>query len=150
MDDIKHAAEFLKVKGCTKVGVIGFCMGGALAIASSAKAPELIDAGICFYGIPPAQLADPATIKIPVQSHFGDKEHSPGFSDIEAAVALREKMKSAGLAVVETRHHDEVYKEQDGREGAVQEFHRYVNGDHGKLTLFHPTSLLITPLSLQH
>ena len=44
-------------------------MGGALAIASSVLVPE-IDAAVAFYGVPPAELADAANIKVPVQAHF--------------------------------------------------------------------------------
>jgi carboxymethylenebutenolidase len=54
-----------------QVGVTGFCMGGALSLAAAAKVPE-IAASAPFYGIPSPELADPATIKIPVQCHFGD------------------------------------------------------------------------------
>lgn len=32
--DIEGAAKYLKELGCIKIGVTGFCMGGALAIAS--------------------------------------------------------------------------------------------------------------------
>jgi carboxymethylenebutenolidase len=129
VDDIRHAAEFLKEKGCTTIGVIGFCMGGALSIAASAHISD-ISAGVCFYGIPPAALADPATIKIPVQYHFGDKDMSPGFSDIKACDGLRDKLKNAGKVIAETHHLDEEYKEVMDRAVGVQEFHRYANGDH--------------------
>jgi dienelactone hydrolase len=42
----------------SKVGVMGFCMGGALTIAAAAHIPEL-SAAVCFYGVPPAAIADP-------------------------------------------------------------------------------------------
>ena len=42
----------------------------------------------------------------------------------------RQKLKSAGKVIVEKRHHDEEYTEVIDRAPAVQEFHRYVNGDH--------------------
>ena len=37
-----------------KVGVMGFCMGGALTVAAAVHVPE-VAAGVCFYGIPPAR-----------------------------------------------------------------------------------------------
>ena len=40
-----------------KVAVGGFCMGGALTILSAVRVPEM-DAGACFYGIPPLDAAD--------------------------------------------------------------------------------------------
>ena len=56
-----------------KVGVMGFCMGGALTIAAAARVPG-IACGVPFYGVPPAQLADPAKIRIPIQGHFANKD----------------------------------------------------------------------------
>lgn len=64
-----------------KVGVTGYCMGGALSIASAVLIPE-VDAVVAFYGVPSPQLADPAQAKTPVQAHFGEKDNIVGFSDI--------------------------------------------------------------------
>lgn len=91
--DIQACAQYLKKEGCTKVGVTGFCMGGALSLAAAAKVPE-IDASAPFYGIPGADLADISTIKIPLQLHFGDLDDVAGFSDLEAQAKLQEKLKS--------------------------------------------------------
>jgi len=49
--DVIGAAKHLKSLGCKKVGITGFCMGGALAIATLANTDQ-IDAGCPFYGIP--------------------------------------------------------------------------------------------------
>ena len=57
-----------------KVGVMGYCMGGALTIAAAARVPG-IACGVPFYGVPPAQLADPARIRIPIQGHFANQDH---------------------------------------------------------------------------
>ena len=56
-----------------KVAVGGFCMGGALTILSALRIPE-VDAGACFYGIPPKQAGDPVQIKIPMIFHFAHKD----------------------------------------------------------------------------
>lgn len=56
-----------------KVGVTGFCMGGALTIAAAVHLPGLAAAS-CFYGIPPAEFADPARITIPFQGHFAERD----------------------------------------------------------------------------
>ena len=52
--------------GNGKVGVTGFCMGGALALASAVKVNE-ISAVCCFYGVPDKALADPADLTVPLQ-----------------------------------------------------------------------------------
>jgi carboxymethylenebutenolidase len=65
---VKHVAGLSR-----KVGVMGYCMGGALTLAAAARVSN-IACGVPFYGIPPGQLADPARIKIPIQGHFANKD----------------------------------------------------------------------------
>ena len=84
---VKHMAGLSR-----KVGVMGFCLGGALTIAVAARVPG-IACGVPFYGVPPAALADPARIKIPIQGHFAiiDDWCTPQLVD-----EFRTKMTEAG------------------------------------------------------
>jgi carboxymethylenebutenolidase len=70
--DISAALAYLKGINA-RVAVMGFCMGGALTIASAVRL-EGFGAAVCFYGVPPKAFADPADIKIPLQGHFGSKD----------------------------------------------------------------------------
>ena len=70
--DIAGAVKHLAGMG-GKVGVMGFCMGGALTIAAAARVPG-VACGVPFYGVPPGELADPAKIKIPMQGHFANQD----------------------------------------------------------------------------
>jgi carboxymethylenebutenolidase len=70
--DIRGCAQHLKAGG-GKVGVLGFCMGGALTIIAGVHVPE-VDAAVCFYGIPPKEAADPAQMRVPFQGHFANKD----------------------------------------------------------------------------
>jgi len=72
-NDVRGCVQHLKGYAPSKVCVGGFCMGGALTIISAVKLPEM-DAGACFYGIPPKQVADPAAIKIPMIFHFATQD----------------------------------------------------------------------------
>ncbi|XP_047341665.1 protein usf [Impatiens glandulifera] len=92
--DIKASINWLKANGSKKIGVTGFCMGGALSIASSVLLPE-VDAVVAFYGVPSSELADPAQAKAPLQAHFGELDNFVGFSDITAAKGLEEKLKAS-------------------------------------------------------
>jgi carboxymethylenebutenolidase len=86
VQDIRGAMQYLKGI-CSKVGIIGFCMGGVLSILTAALVEEA-DAAVPWYGIPPEGVIDPGTIKIPVQGHFADlDEHfTPAQTDaLEAA-----------------------------------------------------------------
>jgi len=69
---VRGAVQFLKRNGA-KVGLTGFCMGGAVTIIGAARIPEL-SAAVAFYGLPPEQVARPADVKVPLQGHFANKD----------------------------------------------------------------------------
>ncbi|XP_047067838.1 protein usf-like [Lolium rigidum] len=95
--DIQASVKWLKENGSSKVGVTGYCMGGALAIASGVLVPE-VDAVVAFYGTPSSELADPSKAQAPIQAHFGELDSFVGFADVTAAKSLEEKLKSAGVS----------------------------------------------------
>src|SRR5262249_2815233 len=70
--DLRGATQHLKGSS-GKVAVMGFCMGGALTVAALVHILELA-AGVCFYGVPPKEFADPAKIKAPFQGHFANHD----------------------------------------------------------------------------
>ncbi|KAL8474349.1 hypothetical protein ACS0TY_030272 [Phlomoides rotata] len=94
--DIEASVNWLKANGSKKIGVTGYCMGGALAIASSVLVPG-VDAVVGFYGVPSPELADPVNVKAPVQAHFGELDGVVGFSDVKTAKALEDKLKASGV-----------------------------------------------------
>jgi len=90
---VRGAAQYLKQTG-VKVGLTGFCLGGAVTIIGAVRVPE-IAAAVCFYGIPPASVAPPGEIRVPLQAHFADEDDwcTPQLvNDFEAA------LKKAGKA----------------------------------------------------
>lgn len=93
---IVGAAKYLLSKGCSKVGVTGFCMGGALSLAAAALVPE-ISASAPFYGIPGTDLCDVGTIKIPLQCHFGKLDEMVGFSSPKEVEVLKSKLEAGGV-----------------------------------------------------
>jgi len=94
VNDVNASINYLKSNGCKKVAVIGFCMGGALAIASSTL--KNIDAAVTFYGVPALSNMDIKSINIPIQGHFGLADQAKGFSDPETAKNLEKILKDAG------------------------------------------------------
>lgn len=86
--DIRGAVQHLK-KTSPKVGVVGFCMGGALTVLSTVFVKEL-DAASSWYGFPPEGAADVKTISIPLQMHFAEQDQ---FFTPEQARALEGKLK---------------------------------------------------------
>jgi carboxymethylenebutenolidase len=68
---VRGAVQLLKLTG-VKVGLTGFCMGGAVTILGAIRIPELA-AAVCFYGLP-ANVAKAADIRVPLQAHFANED----------------------------------------------------------------------------
>src|SRR4051794_30333699 len=69
---VRGAVQYLARNGA-KVGLTGFCLGGAVTVIGACKIPELV-AGVAFYGIPPEAAAKPADVQIPLQGHFATRD----------------------------------------------------------------------------
>jgi len=89
--DIRGAVQFLKARA-PKVGLTGFCMGGALTLLA-AGSPEL-DAAVVWYGCPPLDYVDASNIKIPLQGHWATQDQ---FFKIETVDGLEAKLNAAGV-----------------------------------------------------
>ena len=66
--DVRGAVMYLKPR-CPKVGVSGYCMGGALTLLAAVNVPEA-DAGVVYYGYPPLEYIDASKIHIPLMAHW--------------------------------------------------------------------------------
>jgi carboxymethylenebutenolidase len=88
------ALKYLKshARSSGKVGVIGFCWGGAAVNQLAVLAPDL-DAGVAYYGMQ-AKAEDVAKIKAPLQLHYAEQDQriNAGIAAYEAA------LKAAGTA----------------------------------------------------
>jgi carboxymethylenebutenolidase len=91
--DVRGALQFLAAGG-KKAAVLGFCMGGALAILAGVHVPE-ISATVCYYGIPPKEAANPAAMRVPFLGHFGSEDYwtTPALVD-----TLEGDLKTSGVA----------------------------------------------------
>ncbi len=76
--DLSAAVDYLETQDSTtsnKVGVVGFCMGGALALYAASKNSK-IGACVVFYGIHPKVKPDLPNLEAPVLGNYGEKDHS--------------------------------------------------------------------------
>jgi len=91
-------AHLRGVEGVSRVGVIGFCMGGALTVIAAAD-PD-VDAYASFYGFPPAGAVALDAITAPGLLFFGEHEETFSVPDAQAfAEVQRASGKQAEVVV---------------------------------------------------
>jgi carboxymethylenebutenolidase len=76
--DLGAAVQYLLTLDSTtskKIGVVGFCMGGALALYTATK-NQNIGACVVFYGIHPKVKPDLPNLNAPVLGLFGETDRS--------------------------------------------------------------------------
>jgi carboxymethylenebutenolidase len=90
--DIRGAVQYLKTRS-QKVGVSGFCMGGALALLTLCASPE-VDAGVVWYGCPPLEYIDASKIKVPLLGHWATQDE---FFPIASIDKLQDQLRAADV-----------------------------------------------------
>src|SRR3954466_12159044 len=91
--DIRGAVQYLKKSGSAKVGVTGFCMGGALTVLSAVNVPEM-DTGVIWDGSPPLEYVDASKIKAPLLGHWATQDQAFVISGVDA---LEKKLRDASV-----------------------------------------------------
>jgi len=94
--------ELLRRTGASSVGVVGFCMGGGLALVLACQRPDAVDAVVPAYGVIPWADAQPdySSLGAVVEGHVAELDAS--FSP-EAANALVAEL--TGLGKTASFHH---------------------------------------------
>ena len=98
--DLSGAVDFLQAHDAVRghgVAVVGFCMGGGLALWLAALRPDSVRAAVPFYGIAPdGAEPDWSALTAAVEGHFAedDDRASP-----EAVTALEKRLTELGKEV---------------------------------------------------
>ncbi len=94
LDEIAGAVAFLRTHPrCTgRIGVTGFCMGGALALSAACKIPDL-GAVVPFYGVPSPTTVDYGKVTAPVQAHFSKTD---AWATPAAAADVKKQLEASG------------------------------------------------------
>jgi carboxymethylenebutenolidase len=94
--DMSGGVSLLQARtGNTRVGVVGFCMGGALALAVAVQRPDAVVACAPYYGIigwPSAQL-DWSKLQAAVVGEYAEFDDYAGPA---ASAAFQEQLRSLG------------------------------------------------------
>src|ERR1022692_96122 len=99
--DVRGAVKYLKASGSAKVGVTGFCMGGALTLLAAVHVPEA-DAAVAWYGYPPLEYLDATRIRAPLMGHWATED---GVFPIAKVDELEKKLRDARIAFEFHRYH---------------------------------------------
>lgn len=97
VEEIAGAVDFLKKhpRGNGKVGVVGFCLGGALSFAAACHV-EGLSAVVPFYGIPPAAKVDYSKVTAPIMTHVAKRDE---WVTVPKAEAIVKQIKDHGGAI---------------------------------------------------
>jgi carboxymethylenebutenolidase len=89
-DAVAHLRAHARSNG--KVGVLGFCMGGALTLAAS-RFVEGLACAVPFYGLPTTPLDEFVKVKTPIQAHFAKVDD---WAKASVAEQIQAKVTSGG------------------------------------------------------
>jgi len=103
--DMSGAIDYLASHSAVKgegIGVVGFCMGGMLALIIAANRPDKVKAVVPFYGFPQgASEPDWSKLTATVRGHMAEHDN---FFTPAAARALEAKLQGMGKDVTMTVH----------------------------------------------
>ncbi|HUC05139.1 MAG TPA: dienelactone hydrolase family protein [Acidimicrobiales bacterium] len=97
--------EVIRHSSTEHVGVIGFCMGGGLALVLATQRPDAVSAVVPCYGIIPWPDAQPdySAMSAAVLGHYAEND---SYFTPEAAHALGEQLRGLGKSVEIVIHPD--------------------------------------------
>jgi carboxymethylenebutenolidase len=96
--DMSGAVDFVARESNGNVGVVGFCMGGALALKIAAVRSDVVKAAAPFYGVIgwPDGQPDYSQMKAAVQGHYAENDD---YANAEAVAKLEQTLRDAGVEV---------------------------------------------------
>jgi carboxymethylenebutenolidase len=90
-DNLKQAVAYLKGKGATRIGVIGWCFGGGWSLQTALLGGGDIKATVIYYGHLETDPAKLAALKSPVIGFFGAADNSIPAASVHAFEAELKK-----------------------------------------------------------
>ena len=94
--DMSGAVDAVRARSSSTVGVVGFCLGGGLALALAALRPDAVAAVAPFYGLPRMAGLDWPSMAAAVQGHYGEQDTGIPLDEVHK---LEATLKTAGKEV---------------------------------------------------
>jgi carboxymethylenebutenolidase len=99
--DLAGAVDFLlghEAVTSSKVGAIGFCMGGGFVLMLAAQQGDRVGAAVPFYGVGPGVPSSYTGLRAAVQGHYAEQD---GMYPVDQARALEQQIRAESGAPVE-------------------------------------------------
>jgi len=94
--DLSGAVDVLQQRsGKTGIGVVGYCMGGGLALVAACQRPDAVKAAAPYYGVIPWPTAQPDWSAL-AATVVGEYAEHDDFASPAAAAALQEQLRGLG------------------------------------------------------
>jgi carboxymethylenebutenolidase len=106
--NLEAAHNFLSEEiGSPRVGVMGWCFGGGMALNAALADPQTLDATVIYYGrVSDAERSELETLQMPIMGHFGMEDSSiPVESVRQFEQMLNELDKNAQIYLYEGAGH---------------------------------------------
>lgn len=108
--DIEASIKLLRSKGCSKVGTIGYCLGGLLAYLTATRTDT--DAAVGYYGVGiDERLHEANAIGKPLMLHIATKD---GFVPPEKQAKVREGLAGHRHVTIHDYHADHAFARYSG------------------------------------
>ena len=104
--DLAGAVDYLLAQDSvtsSKVGAIGFCMGGGFVLMLAAQQGGRIGAAVPFYGVGPGVPSTYTGVKAAVQGHYAEQD---GMYPVDQAQALEKQIREEAGVPVEFFYYD--------------------------------------------
>lgn len=106
--NLRAAAAFLREETeAPRVGIMGWCLGGGMALNGALDQPEALDALVIYYGrIQSAEQSELAALQMPILGHFGGEDESIPLENVRAfEQALEDQGKDAQVYTYDDAGH---------------------------------------------
>lgn len=94
--NVAAAVQYLRSKGATKVGSVGYCFGGHWSLRTGLAAGANLNAVAIYYGAPITDATQLGRLKAPVLGLFGGKDQG---IPVDSVRAMESQLKKLGRPV---------------------------------------------------